>query len=149
MLKVFQKLLALISIQIWNRSFKWGTKHWFWSRGCKDTRGQRWSSEKISADRPGWEAQGFEPGQSADIFSKLQLWPLVFLQPLDQNQSLVLHLKDLFHICLETKVQGFWMNFNVCNHGSKYFYLLHKVGFVDFLTYTTVAFNGSILRLKD
>ena len=65
-----------------------------------------------------------DPGSAelADISSELQLWPLVSLQPLDQNQCLVPHLKDLFHICLETKVQGFWMTFNICNLSSKYPY---------------------------
>ena len=72
------------------------------------------------------------------IFFDLQLWPLISLQPLDQNQCLVPHLKDLFHICLETKAQGFWMTFKVCNHGSKYPYLLHKMGFVDSQFGTTV-----------
>ena len=64
------------------------------------------------------------PGSAelADIFSKLQLWPLVSLQPLDQNQCLVLHLKDLFHICLGAKSQNFWMTLIVCNLGSKYPY---------------------------
>ena len=47
------KLWALIPKQIWNRSFKWGTIHPFLSRGCKVTISQSWSSEKISADRPG------------------------------------------------------------------------------------------------
>ena len=49
------------------------------------------------------------PGSAelADIFSELQLRPLVSLQPLDQNQCLVPHLKDLFRINLETKAQGF------------------------------------------
>ena len=71
----------------------------------------------------GWPwAHGFEPCRSADIFSELQLWPLVSLQPLNQNQCLVFHLKDLIHICLETKAQGFSMTFNVCNLGSKYPY---------------------------
>ena len=69
----------------------------------------------------------FEPmhpgsAELADIFSELQIWPLVSLQPLDQNQCLVLHLKDLFHICLEPKAQAFWMTFNLCNCGSKYPY---------------------------
>ena len=49
-LKFIQKPWALVSKQIRNRSFKWGTKHWFWSRGCKDTRGQSWSLENISAN---------------------------------------------------------------------------------------------------
>ena len=64
-------------------------------------------------------AHGFEPGQSADIFLELQLWPVISLQPLDQNQCLVPHFKDLSHICLEIKAQGFWMTFNTSNLGSK------------------------------
>ena len=44
------------------------------------------------------------------------------MQPLDENQCLVSHLKDLIHICLETKAQGFSMTFNMCNLGSKYPY---------------------------
>ena len=63
-----------------------------------------------------------QAGLISKYFFNLQLWPLIFLQPLDQNQSLVLHLKDLFHICLEPKAQGFWMTFNLCNCGSKYPY---------------------------
>ena len=74
-------------------------------------------------------AHGLEPGWSADVSFDLHLWPLISLQPLDQNQCLVSHLKDLFHIYLEIKVQGFWMTFKVCNYGSKYPYLLHKMGF--------------------
>ena len=67
----------------------------------------------------------FEPmcpgsAELVDIFSELQLWSLVSLLPLDQNQFLVPHLKDLFHICLETKAQGFWMTFKLCNLGSKW-----------------------------
>ena len=56
----------------------------------------------------------------ADIFSNLQLWPLMLLQPLGQNQCLVPYLKDVFHKCLETKAQGFWMNSKVSNLGSKW-----------------------------
>ena len=47
--KVTQKSWALVSKQIWSRSFKLGTKHWFWSRDYKDIRGQSWRSKKISA----------------------------------------------------------------------------------------------------
>ena len=117
MLKVIQKLWALTPKQIRNRSFKWGTKHWFWSRGFKDTRGQSWSSEKISANSADTGHMG---SNQADIPFNLQLWPLISLQPLDQNQCLVLYLKDLLHICLETKAQGFWVTFKVSNLGSKY-----------------------------
>ena len=74
----------------------------------------------------------------AEIYYKFQLWPLISLQPIDWNQCLVHHLKDLFHICLEIKTQGFWMTFKVCNLGSNYPYLLHKMDFVDKVT-TTIA----------
>ena len=41
----------------------------------------------------------------------------IYLQPLNQNPSLVHHLKDLFHICLEPKVQGHGTILNVNDHG--------------------------------
>ena len=34
------------SKEIWNRSFKWGIKQWFLSRGCKDIRCQSWRLRK-------------------------------------------------------------------------------------------------------
>ena len=54
----------------------------------------------------------FEPlhpwsAELADIFLKLQIGPLISLQPLKQNQCSLLHLKDLFYISLEIKAQGF------------------------------------------
>ena len=71
----------------------------------------------------GWpRVHGFEPGWLADIFFKLQLQPLITLKPHDENESLALHLKDLFHICWDTKAQGFWKTFKVCNLGSKWPY---------------------------
>ena len=76
--------------------------------------------EKNICQRGQLRVLGFEPGWSADIFFDLQLWPLISLQPLDQNQCLVLHLKDLLHICLEAKAQGFWVTFKVFNFGSKW-----------------------------
>ena len=60
------------------------------------------------------------PAVSTDIFFDLQLLPLTTLQLLDQNQCLVPHFKDLFHICLEPEAQGHGMNFSVCNVSYKY-----------------------------
>ena len=63
-LKVIQNPWTLASKQIWNGSFKWGTKHWFWSRSCKDTKAQSWRSKKIcwsawlnpcTRGRPSWQ----------------------------------------------------------------------------------------------
>ena len=117
-LKVIQKPWALGSKQIWNRSFKWGTKHWFWSRGCKDIRGQSWSSKKYLPTRPTPGAR-VQTGPIGRYFSELQLWLMGTLQPLDKNGCIVPHLKDLFHICLGIKAQSIWMTFNICNLGSK------------------------------
>ena len=85
---------------------------------------------------------GFKPGWLADIFFDLQLQPLISLQPLDQIQCLVPHLKDLLCICLELKAQGIWMTFKVCNLGSNYPYLLDKMGFVDSLTHTSLPWSA-------
>ena len=88
---------------------------------------QRYQRSKLEVEKNicqlGWpRVHGFEPGRSADIFSELQLWLMVTLQPLDKNGCIVPYLKDLFYICLETKVQGFWITFEICNLGSKYPY---------------------------
>ena len=56
---------------------------------------------------------GLNRAGSADILFNLQTWPLISLQPFDQNQFLLPHMKDLFHICLETKGQDFWVTFKV------------------------------------
>ena len=82
-------------------------------------RGQSWRSKKISARAPDSRPMYPGPAVLADTFFDLQLWPLISLQPLDQNQCLVPHMKDLLNICLEIKDQGFWMTFKVCNLGSK------------------------------
>ena len=76
----------------------------------------------------------------ADIFFDLQLWPIILLKSLKQNQCLVPHLKDLFCICLKTKTQGFWMSFKLCNLGSKkpYFNRAYVVS-VKTQLHTTVA----------
>ena len=122
-----------------SRSFKWGTKHWFWSRGCKDIRGQSWRSKKISARAPDSRPM-HGPAVLADIFFVLQLWPLISLQPLDQNQCLVSHLKDLLPICLEVKAHSFWVTFKVLNLGSKqpYFNSAYVVR-VPIFSFTTVC----------
>ena len=77
-----------------------------------------------------WSArlEPMRPGlaELADVFFKLQLWPTISLQPLNQIQYSVPHLKDLFHIHLETKVQGCWMTFKVFNLCSNWLHL-HRI----------------------
>ena len=104
---------------------------------------QRYQRSKLEVKRNICQSAQFEPmhlgsAELADIFFNLQLKPLISLQPLDQNQCLVPHLKYLSNISLEIKAQGFWITFKVVNHGSKYPYLLHKTGFVDSQFGTTV-----------
>ena len=45
------------------------------------------------------------------------------MQPLDQNEFLVPHLKDLFHMSLKPEAQGYGMIFRVCNLDSKQLHL--------------------------
>ena len=113
----------------------------FWKNICRSAR---------------FEPTGPGSAELADIFSELQLWPLVSLQPLDQNQCLVPHLKDLFCICLGIKAQSFWMTFNVCNLGSKNPYLnrayvvsgsfgwthLYMVHYFSFWVYSSTYFSN-------
>ena len=58
----------------------------------------------------------------------LQLWPLVFSQPLDLQGCTVPHLKDLIHICLETESQVHGMIFNVIYVRSNYPYFISYRG---------------------
>ena len=89
-------------------------------------------------------AHGLKPGRSADIFSEPWLWPLVSLQPLNQNQCLVLHIKDLLHFCLETKGQGYWMTFKVCNLSSKWSYF-NRACVVRVCTIFVMAVCGGLI----
>ena len=137
-LKSHSKALGLSPKQIWNRSFKWSTKHWF--EGLQRYQRSKLELGKNVCQLGRLRLLGFELGWSADIFLNLQLWLLISLQPLDQNQCLVLHLKDLLHICLEAKAQGFWVTFKVLNLGSKqpYFNSAYVVR-VPIFSFTTVC----------
>ena len=75
--------------------------------------------KKISANSALFKPMRPRSAQLADISFNLQLWPLISLQPLDQNQCLVPHLKDKSYFCLETEVQGYGMTFKVYSFGSK------------------------------
>ena len=88
---------------------------------------QRYQRSKLEFERNicqhsrPWAHQ-FEPGWVGRYFFDPQLWPLKALQPLDQNQWLVPHSKDLFHIYFERKAHSYWVSFKVCNLGSKWTY---------------------------
>ena len=61
-------------------------------------------------------------GQEAAKILKVKvekIWAPTTWAPLDQNECLVPHLKDLIHICLEPEAQGRGMTFNVHYIGSK------------------------------
>ena len=49
-----------------------------------------------------------------------EVWVPTILLPLDQNECLVPHLKDLIHICLEPEAQRRGMTFKAIFLGSKY-----------------------------
>ena len=85
-------------------SIQWNTKHLFWSRGCKNTRGQSWRFRKKLSTQPELVPMRPHTSEVADYFFNLQFWPLIFMQPLQQNECLVAHLKK--SICLDPDAQG-------------------------------------------
>ena len=70
------------------------------------------------------------PGASwtGRFFINLQLWPLIFLQPLDLQGRTVPCLKDLNNICLENGSQGLAMTFNMIYLCLKYPYFISYRG---------------------
>ena len=79
------------------------------------------------------------PGPHRQIFFQRPTLTLIFLQPLDQIECLVPHLKDLFHICLEPEAQGNNMTSRVCNLSLKQFHLYNAyLVRVAFQLHTTV-----------
>ena len=117
MLKVMPWPWLSVSKQIWIRSFKWGTVRPCRSKGYKNIRGQSWRSKKICRF-------------SQPHARRVRGWPSwqFSLQPLDWQECTVPHLKDLVHICLETKSQVYGMNFNKIYHRSKYPYFISYRG---------------------
>ena len=84
--------------------------------------------DKKSAASAGPRRIGFEVGRVGNFLCDLQLWPQIFLQPLDLQECTVPHLKDLIHICLELEAQGCGMTFNRFYVGSKYPYFISYRG---------------------
>ena len=75
---------------------------------------------KKSARAAGPRAHQSRIWPSRQFLIDLQLWPLIFLQPLDLQERTVPHLKDLIHICLENESQGHGMTSNMIYDRSKY-----------------------------
>ena len=75
----------MASKHIWGRSLKWGTKHWFWSRGCKDIRGQSWRLKKISANSA-------DPGRMGSNWADQQIFLWTSNFDLWQFYSLLSHI---------------------------------------------------------
>ena len=127
MLKVMPWPWLSVSKQIWVRSFKWGIVHPCRSRGYKNIRIQGWRSKKIYRISRAWVHQS-RIWLSRQFLIDLQLWPLIFLQPLDLQERTVPHLKYLINICLETESQGHGMTFKVIYVHSKYPYFISYRG---------------------
>ena len=116
-----------VSEQIWIISFKWGTVCFCRSIGCKNIRVQSWRSIRHCKLIQIWD---WCAGARLiwQIFFDLQLWPLIFLQPLDLQGCTVPHLKDMIHICSETESQGHGITFNKIYLHSNYPYFISYRG---------------------
>ena len=83
---------------------------------------------KKSARSAGPRAHRTRICQSRQFLIDLQLWPLIFLQPLNLQGCTVPHLKDLIPICLENESQGHSMTLNMGYLCSKYPYFISYRG---------------------
>ena len=72
----------------------------------------------------------------------LQLWSLIFLQPLDLQECTVPHLKDLINICLKKECQGHGMTFNMILVAQSTLISYHTEAFVKTEVACTVLYNG-------
>ena len=129
LLKVVPQPWASSSEQIWIRSFKWGTVHSCKSRGCKNIWGRSWTLQRKLPTWPYLNPMQLGVGWTGRFFINLQLWPLIFLQPLDLQGHTVPHLKDMIHICLEDESQGHGMTFNMIYDRSRYPHFISYRGF--------------------
>ena len=64
-------------------------------------------SQKLT-NRPDLTPMCFGLGWTGRFFLDFQLWPQIFLEPLNLQELKDPHLEDLIHICLETEVQA-WL----------------------------------------
>jgi len=83
---------------------------------------------KISARLRGPQARQSRICLSRQFSIDLQLWPLIFLQPLDLQERTVPHLKVLTNICLENECQVHGSTLNVIYVCSKYPYFISYRG---------------------
>ena len=93
--------------------------------------------EKNLPEQPDRGRIGLKPDQEGNLFFYLQLWPLIFLQPLDLQECTVPHLKDLIIVYLENESQGHGMTFNMIYDRSKY---------PHFISYRGLFYNRSCLH---
>ena len=103
------------SKKIWIKSFKWID----FSQVAAKISKVKVGGWKKSARSAGSRAYQSRIWLSRQFFIDLQLWPLIFLLPLDLQERTVPNLKDLIHICLEPEAQGYSSTFKVWNFGSK------------------------------
>ena len=139
MLKVMPWPWLSVSKQIWIKSFIWGTVFSCRSRDFKNIKGQSWRSIR-NCYSARFEIDAPSVRLLRQIFSDLQLWPLIFLQPLNLQECTVSHLKDLIPIYLENESQGHSMTFNMGYLCSKYPY---------FISYIGLCWNRSWLHCTD
>ena len=95
--------------------------------------------------------------QQAIFFYYLQLWPLIFLQSPDLQESKLPHIKDLIHTFLEPEIQGVWHDFQLYIQGvkvpSKHYRIQIDSELLSLTTYTCtyvicLIFSSRMLYVK-
>ena len=86
------------------RPLKWGTLRLWTPTGSKNTRRQSWMIEK-----------NVRFSTKSDVFSIIQLWRLVFLEPVGVQRRNVPHFKGLINAKVDLEPQGHDTTFTLCH----------------------------------
>ena len=108
------------------RPLKWDTWRLWTPSGSKNTSHQSWMIKKTVRFSTKWT-----------VFLIVQLWRMVFLEPLEVNRRYVSHFKGLISAKVDLEVQGNGITFTLCHVLLKKAILHHKIVFFWFVFSTT------------
>ena len=128
--KVLSHPWASRSILALMRPFESGTQCLWTPTGSRMTSRQSWTIEKNVCF-----------STTTDVFSFIQLWRLVFLEPLGVQRHYVPHFKGLISAKVDLEAQGRDSTFTFCHAHLKKAILHHKRCKKRFVFSTTVEFQ--------
>ena len=125
--KVLSRPWASRPTLVRTRPLKWGTWRLWTPSGSKNTSRQSWRIDVLVLKR---------------TFSIVQLWRLIFLEPLRVKRHYVSHFKGLISAKVELEAQGRDSTFTICHTLLKKAILHYKRALASFVLSTTVSIRS-------